>query len=51
MKRLINVTIEVNWKNYDDVCDKYILENSGIYNSLKSGVEIITETKQEEEQS
>lgn len=40
IKRKINITVIINWDNYDDVCDELILEDTGIYDSLKKGVEI-----------
>jgi hypothetical protein len=40
MKRTIIVQVEIDWEDYDDVCDELMLEDSGIYDSLKDGVEI-----------
>lgn len=41
MKRQIHIVVEIDWEDYDDVCNEIILEDSGIYDSLKSGVRLI----------
>lgn len=48
MKREILIKVTIDWDNYDDVCDELILEDSGIYDSLKDGVgiEIITQSNE-----
>jgi hypothetical protein len=40
MKRTIYLKMEVDWDDYDDVCNELILEDSGIYDSLKIGVSV-----------
>lgn len=39
-KREILVKVVIDWEDYDDVSDELILEDSGIYDSLKYGVSI-----------
>lgn len=39
-KREILVKVVVDWEDYDDVSDELILEDSGIFDSLKDGVSI-----------
>jgi hypothetical protein len=35
MKRTIYLKMEVNWNDYDDVCDELVLEDSGIFEELQ----------------
>jgi hypothetical protein len=39
-KRIIRVEVTVDWENYDDVCDELLLEDTGIFDNLKDGVNI-----------
>lgn len=38
MEREIFVVVKIDWDGYDDVCDELVLEDSGIYDSIKDGV-------------
>ena len=40
MKREILIRVTIDWEDYEDVCDEVMLEDSGIYDELKSGVDI-----------
>ena len=40
MKRTIFLKLVVDWDNYDDVCDDLLLEDTGILNNLKFGVNV-----------
>lgn len=40
MKREIIVKVIIDWEDYDDVDDQLILDDCGIYDSLKYGVYI-----------
>ncbi len=38
--RRIRLEVVIDWEDSDDVCDELILEDSGIYENLKDGVDI-----------
>lgn len=38
--REIIIKVVIDWEDYDDVCDELILDDSGIYDSLKTGISI-----------
>lgn len=38
--RKINLVLEVDWGDYEDVCDELIIEDTGILNNLKDGVKV-----------
>lgn len=40
MKREITVKVIIDWEGCDDVCDELILEDTGIYDNLMTGVSI-----------
>ncbi|MFA5207538.1 MAG: hypothetical protein WC428_02660 [Candidatus Paceibacterota bacterium] len=40
MKRTIYLKMIVDWEDYDDVSNELIIEDSGILDSLKEGVNI-----------
>lgn len=40
MGRKIYLEVEIDWDDYDDVCDELILEDSGILDAIKDGVQV-----------
>ena len=38
--RKILLEVIIDWEDSDDICDELILEDSGIYENLKDGVEV-----------
>lgn len=39
-KRTFTIKVTVDWEDYDDVDSELVLEDSGIYDSLKDGVKV-----------
>jgi len=39
--RKIILEVTVNWDDYEEVADELIIEDSGLLNGIKDGVEII----------
>ena len=38
MKRKIYLEVTIDWEDYEDICDELCIEDSGIFDSLKTGV-------------
>ena len=39
-KRIVFLKLTVDWEDYDDVCDELLLEDTGILDNLKNGVNV-----------
>ena len=39
-KRIIYIKMTIDWEDYDDVIDELIIEDSGVLDCLKEGINI-----------